>query len=264
MILIRRLAVPYVIYEIIYYFLYTVFLHKSTELALLKPKFTLWYLLALFLWRLVTPYVKKIPHYMIFAVAAGFLIGFSNMENNLLTIPRALVYYPFYLAGTLFQREWLTKHRTSVNRRNALLSIGIIFLFLILVSLKKLAPMQVFYGRYNYLSMKQTALTGLLWRSLLYVIGFIMTFALMILIPEKQLPVSYIGTRTMAIYLFHGLTYKCLEDSILTGINTFGETCLLLLCCAGLTLLFSGRPFSVFTEFVSNISFTKIRKCSKS
>lgn len=262
--LIRRLAVPYVIYEIIYYLLYTVILHKSTELALLKPKFTLWYLLALFLWRLITPYVKKIPHYMTFAVIAGFLIGFSNMENNLLTIPRALVYYPFYLAGTLFQREWLTKHRTSANRRNALLSIGIIFLFLTWISLHKMAPIQVFYGRYNFLSMKQSALTGLLWRCLLYIIGFIMTFALMILIPEKQLPVSYIGTRTMAIYLFHGLTYKCLEDSILIGLNTPWETCLLLLGCAGLTLLLSYRPFSAFTGFIANIPFPKIRKCPKS
>ncbi len=253
--LIRRLAVPYLIYEIIYYLLYTFILHQSTELALLKPKFTLWYLLALFLWRLVTPYVKKIPHYMVFAVAAGFLIGFSNMENNLLTIPRALVYYPFYLAGTSFQREWLTEHRTTASKRAAFFCIGIIFLFLTWVSLEKMAPMQIFYGRYNFLSMKQTALTGIFWRAMLYTIGFLMTFALMILMPEQQLPISYIGTRTMAIYLFHGLTYKCLEDSILVGIDSIEGTCLLLLCCAGLTLLFASRPFSAFTGFASNLPF---------
>lgn len=261
---IQRLAIPYLIFEIVYYLWYTLFLHKSTELALLKPKFTLWYLLALFLWRLITPYVKKIPHYMILAVAAGFLIGFSNMENNFLTIPRALVYYPFYLAGTVFDREWLNRHRSNADKRNAVLCIGIIFVFLFLIGSQKVAPMQIFYGRYNYSSMKQSVLTGLFWRCILYLVGFLMTFSVMILMSEKKLPFSYIGTRTMAIYLFHGLTYKAIETTLLTDITGIFETFLLLVGCAALTLFFSWKPFTVLTGSASKIPFSKSRPHLKS
>ena len=49
--IIQRLAVPYIICEVIYYLWYTYITHKPTGLHLLKPKFTLWYLLALFLVR---------------------------------------------------------------------------------------------------------------------------------------------------------------------------------------------------------------------
>ena len=259
--IVQRLAVPYVAYEVIYYLWYTFVTHKETQLALLKPKFTLWYLLALFLWRVITPYIKKIPHHMIIAISAGLLIGYSNMENNFLTIPRALVFYPFYLAGTSFERETLTKWRTAKGKTIATVCIAIITLLLIFIGLEKVAPMQIFYGRYNYISMKQGMIEGLLWRIANYIIGFLMTFGWMILMPEKKLPCSYIGTRTMAIYLFHGLTYTYLEQctTILENLNTFGETILLLLGCAALTALFSWKPFTSFTNLFSkaNMNFIK-------
>lgn len=261
--ILRRLAVPYLAYEVIYYLWYTYVTHKATELALLKPKFTLWYLLALLLWRIVTPYVKKLPHYLLIAVLAGFLIGFSNMEDNLLTLPRALVYYPFYLAGTDFNREWLTKWRSSRKfQTTAILTILIVAVFLTFVGLVRLAPMQVFYGRYNYLSMKQGMLEGVLWRAVLYVIGFLMTFSWLLLLPEKQLPISYIGTRTMAIYLFHGLTYTYLEQctGLLNHADSLWRTILLLLFCTLLTWLFSLKPFTGFTDFFNNLPIFASKK----
>ncbi len=259
--IVQRLAVPYVAYEIIYYLWYTFVTHKETGLHLLKPKFTLWYLLALFMWRVITPYVKKIPHYMILAILAGLLIGYSNMENNFLTIPRALVFYPFYLAGTSFERETLTKWRTAKGKATAAACIAIITLFLIFIGLEKAAPMQIFYGRYNYISMKQGVIEGLLWRIAIYIIGFLMTFGWMVLMPEKKLPRSYIGTRTMAIYLFHGLTYTYLEQctTILENLNTFSETALLLLSCVALTVFFSWKPFTSFTNLFSKINFRRNR-----
>ncbi len=244
-----KLAVPYLAFELIYYVLYTA-IGKSTELALLEPKFTLWYLLALFLWRIVTPYVKKISGYMIFAILAGMLIGFSDMKDNFLTIPRALVFYPFYLAGTNFQRETLTKWRSDKGKLIAAFAVLTVILGLCYIGHEKLTTMLIFYGRYNYDSMHKTLFNGVLWRILMYIIGFIMTLCLMVLMPEKKLPISYIGTRTMAIYLFHGLTFKTLEHctTLLENLNSPSETFLLLLGCAVLTLLFSWMPFTKFTN----------------
>lgn len=255
--IVQKLAVPYVAYEIIYYLWYTLVTHKETTLALLKPKFTLWYLLALFMWRIITPYVKKIPYHIILTVLAGILIGFSNMENNFLTIPRALVFYPFYLAGTSFDRELLTKWRSSKGKKTAAVCIIMIGVFLCIIGLQRVAPMQIFYGRYNYVSMKQGMLEGVLWRIASYLIGFVMTFSVLIFMPEKELPFSYIGTRTMAIYLFHGLTYTYLEQctTLLENLDTFGETVLLLAGCAALTAFFSLKPFSSFTNLFSRVHF---------
>lgn len=251
----KKLALPYLIYEVIYYLCYTLLFHKETELALLKPKFTLWYLMALFFWRVITPYVKKIPFHFVLAVLAGILIGFSNMEDNFMTIPRALVFYPFYLAGTSFDREMLTRLRTSKNKA---LAAGLVFgmtLLLCIIGLKRITTMLIFYGRYNYETMNQSMITGVLWRIFMYGIGFLMTFSLLILMTEKKLFLSYIGTRTMAVYLFHGLTFKFFESctGILDDFNTFPKALLLLMLCAFITWFYSLKPFTVFTNLCSGI-----------
>lgn len=259
--LIQKLLIPYIVYEIIYYLLYTCIIHKETALSLLKPKFTLWYILALFMWRGITPYFKKIPYYMILAITAGLLIGCSDIENNLLTIPRALVFYPYFVAGTCLERETLSRFRSFKGKLIAAVCVIVIAVFLATIALQKQLPMQVFYGRYNYSSMRQTIPEGLFWRIVSYVIGFVMTCAVAILMTEKKLCCSYIGKRTMAIYLFHGLTYSYLRycTTLLNGIHSFGGTLLLLIFCAALTALFSLPPFSAFTNAVSNVPLPKFQ-----
>lgn len=251
----KKLALPYLIYEVIYYFWYVLVLHKSTELALLKPKFTLWYLLALLFWRILTPYVKKLPFHFVLAVLAGILIGFSGMEDNFLTIPRALVFYPFYLAGTYLDRETITRLRTKKMKTLAAVLVLVITLILCLMGWNRTTTMLIFYGRYSYETMHQTMVTGVLWRIFMYGIGFLMTFSLLILMTEKKLSISYIGTRTMAIYLFHGLTFKYLESctGIMDGFSTFPKALLLLMICAFITWVYSLKPFTAFTNLCSGV-----------
>ena len=55
---VRKLFVPYLVYEVVYYLFYTFIIQKETGLYLTRPKFSLWYLLALFAWRIITPYFK--------------------------------------------------------------------------------------------------------------------------------------------------------------------------------------------------------------
>ena len=230
--------------------LYTIVLHKKTSLLFLEPKFTLWYLLALCFWRIFTPYVKKIPHYMLWTVIAGLLIGCSSMKDGFLTIPRALVFYPFYLAGTNFQRETITRLRSGRGKLISALCILSLMIFLTVLALKTNVPMQIFYGRYSYQTMKQGMLEGLFWRIGAYTVGTFWTLALLILLPEKKNCFSYIGTRTMAVYLFHGLIYTYLNQStgIFKNLNTPFETMLLLIGCAAVTVLFSLQPFTTFTN----------------
>lgn len=92
--LIQKLVIPYLVYEMLYYLLYVFVIHKDTGLYLNRPKFSLWYLMALFFWRLATPYIKKIPGSIFIAITAGLLIGFSQL-GNFFSIPRTLFFYRF-------------------------------------------------------------------------------------------------------------------------------------------------------------------------
>ncbi len=211
-VILQKLLVPYIVYEFVYYFFYIFVIHKETGLYLLYPKFSLWYLLALFVWRAVTPYVKKCPHYMLLSTAAGLLIGLSGMPDNFLSLPRILYFYPFFLAGMDFRRTDLEKLQKKLFR---FLSAAGIMLFagcILYAPVFGSLSVKVFYGRYNYDFLGQDVISGILWRIACYAIGFAMTFAVMLLIPVRKTFFSYIGTRTMAIYLFHGLTYSYFKD----------------------------------------------------
>lgn len=257
--LIRKLAVPYIVYEVIYYVLYTYFLHKETGLYLMYPKFSLWYILALFIWRMVTPYVKKIPHHMFLSIIAGLLIGCSQMQDNFLSIPRILVFYPFFLAGIHFERETVSKLKNSVCRMAAFLGVLVLAAFFAFGPLSSIYSPKIFYGRYNYRFLGQSITEGILCRLICYAVGFFLTFAVMLLISEKERVYSYIGTRTMAIYLFHGLVYSSLKQctDLLNNVDTLGESILLLLFCTALTGLFSVPQLTAFTNAVSNIRLPK-------
>ncbi len=255
--MIQKLAIPYVACEIIYYLFYILILQKDTSLSLLRPKFSLWYLLALFVWRVITPYVKKIPHHMLLSVIAGLLIGFSTMPSNYLSIPRILVFYPFFLAGVHFDREVITRLRNRKNRIIAGIVTAICLIFIAFGPLTNYMT-KIFYGRYNYEFLGQGPLEGILCRLVCYVISFAITFSLLFLISEKEQNYSYLGTQTMGIYLFHGLTYNFFKDrtNLLDNIDSFETTVILLLFCAAVTRLFALPQFTAFTAIFSNIQLS--------
>lgn len=260
--LVRKLIVPYFVYEAIYYLLYTLILHKETKLYLLFPKFSLWYILALFFYRLAAPYIRKIPHYMVVSIVAGLLIGCSDMPSNFLSLPRILVFYPFFLAGMAFNRDTLTRLQNKTCRIIASAGILAFLTFLIFDPYhKKLSP-KIFYGRYNYDYLGQTNIEGMLCRLICYAVGFLMTFGIMLFIYEKKTFYSYLGGRTMAIYLFHGLIFSCLKfgTNILPNVNTAPETILLLIFCLGLVWIFSAPPPSIFVGAIANIHLPRRNK----
>ncbi len=257
--LIQKLAIPYLIYELMYYFLYTYVTHQPTELALLKPKFSLWYLMALFFWRIITPYVKKIPFHLPLSVIAGLLIGCSGMDNNFLSIPRILVFYPFFLMGIHFRPEMLNKLRSRTGKLLSAAALALTGLFLLIGPFTEKYSMKIFYGRYSYTELNQGMLEGILCRMVCYLTAFLITFALLALMSNRQNRFSYLGTRTMPVYLFHGLLYSYLkaEFTFLHTIDTLTESIALLVFCALLTWVLAAKPLNTFTTAAGRIRLPK-------
>ena len=88
-----------------------------------------------------------------------------------------------------------------------------------------------------------------------YGIGFAMTLAVSLLMSGRRTFYSYIGTRTMAIYLFHGLAYSYLKGctDLLRGIDTLSGSLLLILSCLLMTAAFSIPQLTTFTNAVSSL-----------
>ena len=260
--LVQQLLIPYLIFEILYYLLYTIILGKDTALALLYPKFSLWYLLALFMWRLITPWVKKIPGHIWIAFAIGLAVGASSLDDNYLTLPRMITFYPFFLMGVNLDRgsvDWL---REKVSRWEAFVLFSLINAALVWVALKSEFSVKIFYGRYDYEYLDLTDFEGVLLRIICYLISVLMIGVVMVMIPGSQNKYSILGQKTMSIYLFHGLIFAVFRrgESWYQRTGNFFETVIILGACAATIWLLSQKPFVEFTKKITHIPIPHLKK----
>ena len=258
--LIQKLLVPYLIFEVIYYFTYENIIHKETELDLLYPKFSLWFLLAIFCYKLVIHYAVRIPYHLPLAILGGLAIGFFGMASNFISIPRIVYFFPFFILGYHFrEKDILGKVRRSRYAKGftaaAVLVIAAFILYLALDTAHLDVTPKIFYGRYNYDFLEQTPLTGIAVRIVAYFVGALLTLALLFVMPKGETPFSKLGRDTMSVYLFHGLVYNYLKDAteLLDDVTTAGNFVLLFMGVLATVYLFSRKPFVEFTNRISSL-----------
>lgn len=116
-------------------------------------------------------------------------------------------------------------------------------------------PVKIFYGRYSYEALGLEPVEGILIRILCYGISFTLIYLFMLVLPSEKKSYSYLGERTMAIYIFHGIIYSCVkhESTILHSIKSYRESSLLILCCLGLVWVVSRKPFVRLTNRIAHL-----------
>lgn len=252
--MVASLLVPYFVFEILYYLLYTYILGRDTSLAFLYPKFSLWYLLAMFMWKLITPWVKKIPGHLVFAFAIGLAVGASSLDDNYLTLPRMFTFYPFFLLGTMLNRAWVDLLRSKIRRGWAFLAFLILNGLLAWVALSDRISIKVFYGRYDYEYLGLSDATGIVLRSASYLIAILMILIVAVMIPGAKNALSSLGAKTMAIYLFHGLLFAAFRRgaSFYQSMGQIIEDVIILEASIGTVWLLSRAPFVKFTTWITS------------
>lgn len=252
--LVGGLVVPYFVYEVVYYLLYTYVLDKETELYFTRPKFTLWYLLALCVWRLAAPVVRKVPGHLLISLAAGLVVGMFEI-GNFLSIPRILFFFPFFLAGMEFDSTWLARFR---NRKGYIGALGVMAgmaVFLFTDEYHRRLPVKIFYGRYSYEELRMPPWDGIMIRIVCYGISFLLIYLFMLVLPTDKKSYSYLGERTMAVYIFHGMIYSCLKhrSSVLGAVKSDAESILLILFCIAVVWVVSRKPFVRLTDKIAHL-----------
>lgn len=258
----QKMLIPYLAFQVIYCVYYTYGLDINTAWRLSFPKFSLWYLLALFVWKIITPWVRKIPHYFWISLIVSLVFGCFEVKGTYFSVSRILVFYPYFLAGMFFDKNKITELRTRKNRIISILGMSVYVVFAAVFAKPLEFRLSYFYGKESYASLGQGNWEGIWTRLLCYAIGFFFIYALMVLMTEKQIVFSKLGSKTMPVYLFHGLLFKFFEHktSIIEMVNTLPETVVLLAFCVSLVFVFSLEPFCRFVDLFSNVTFRTFKK----
>ena len=101
---------------------------------------------------------------------------------------------------------------------------------------------------------------GWLYRSLIYVFSTILIYLIAVVIPRNKHWFTYLGQRTMSIYLLHGLIYKFIQyrTNLYDTVDTVIEMLFILLLAIILTFILSLKPFDMLIRKISSVPIEKL------
>lgn len=249
--LISNLLIPYVILQGVYYLFDYWLLNNSWRFDLFTPYWILWYLLALFVWRIVLPYWMLLRWPLVMAVLVGLLAGLMPNVGYFLSLSRIMVLFPFFVAGAIFKHNDLKieiSHRKRLIALLCLLSLTGLITFLI----DSEYSYRWLYASNSYGAMKVDWDEGLFVRSVQYALSAITCFAVMAFIPFRKTIFAWLGQYSLYPYFSHGLVAKAAIALGLYSLVPSGMSlAIIVLSAVILTFILTLRPVRFVVDCVT-------------
>ncbi|KRF37054.1 hypothetical protein ASG94_06675 [Nocardioides sp. Soil805] len=207
--LVYTLLVPYLLFEpALYYYRVTVVDETEPGTLWLEPHWTMWYLIVLLMWRLVTPILKLHWLFLPLSVVVSVLGGFWN--TDLLMLPRFLGLLPFFVLGLHLKPRHL-KHLDDVWVRiaavPALVGMAVAALFT-----DAWAQTAFLWYDAGYEDVGIDPVIAFQTRLTVMALGLVGAFSVLALVPRRSLGwFTVMGGATMVVYLFHGFVIKTVK-----------------------------------------------------
>lgn len=215
---VRNFLTPFLLFNIIWNLITLVgplFLRgEFTELpseqafSFFTPGWALWYIFAMFLWKILLPDLLRFKNIFILSVIAGIFVKLSGEFGSYMALSRTITFAPFFLAGYYSSEEKLKRFRkfTRFNILNKVPSILIliigVLIALIFVNYSNIAD-EFFWADRSYSNFNIEIFTGILLYIAVYIIGFAFVYVFINLMPENQTFLSKIGKNTLSVYFLH-------------------------------------------------------------
>jgi fucose 4-O-acetylase-like acetyltransferase len=218
--LLTDIVIPYVIFETLWS-IYTSIQHGTVNINLSTGSWTLWFLLALGLFRLILPYLALLRFPLVWAVAIALITGYYGNIDNTFALDRGLVILPFFVLGWQLKQWGLMERVLALGRaiwavRAASFALFTALVTVIIVFLPYWKAIKVqhwmFYDRgYSDLGFNN----GYAWAVRLgfMLLSATLTVAFLTLIPRSTTWVTPFGQATMYVYLLHTFVLYPVRDS---------------------------------------------------
>lgn len=179
---------------------------RKPQLSLFQDSNAPWYLLALCVWYLSVPLLERIKagYLIVGSLCIGVLVGYIDCIDNVFTLSRIFVFFPFFIMGFCLPGN---KLETFLNKKLRIPAIIILAAVFIIIALfwKELSPVKnIVYGAAPYSrSLKGLASYGLFIRGIWYLVTMLVSMSVMLLVPRCKMFFSSLGERTMQVYMTH-------------------------------------------------------------
>ncbi|MEV8241091.1 acyltransferase family protein [Microbacterium testaceum] len=221
------LIAPYLIFETLWTI--TQFLVTGrTNLDPAQPSWTLWFLLALALFRLVLPYLALLRAPVVWALAISVVAGYLPSIDSTFSVSRFLGLLPFFTLGwwlrehdVVARAELLAARPVWLRVAAGALLAGVGALALVFVDTwrdVRLGTWFFFVDPYVDLDAPQWWAGGI--RLAIIALALILMTAFLLLVPRGETRWTHLGRYTMYVYLLHTFVlYPFRQSGVLRGLE---------------------------------------------
>lgn len=210
----KTFLIPFVIFNTLWNGLAAIFMGPAA-FSFVTPGWALWYLMSMFLWRILIKDLVKIKYIFPLSILMGLSAGIFSDFDALLSLSRTLVFLPFFLAGYYTSEHGLAILKKPSRLYSFCITV-IAVIFAVFIAKTNIIPVEFLYGSSPFKTYTVPIWIGMASRALLYVIGFSFVFGLINVMKQTPTFFSKIGSNTFSIYILH--TYLLI---VAFGINSF-------------------------------------------
>jgi len=220
-----------------------------------------WYMLAMAVFLCLTYALRGIKPQILILITTiiSLLAGFESGIGDVFSLSRIIVFFPIFLLGFYLDSNKIAE----VSRKPAFRIISLIIIiafvalsFIFTNQFYSLRPALV--ARLSYEKMGSD-LVGLLSRIIQYILGAVISFAIICVLPNKENKLSYIGAATLPIYFIHRpILYILMDLGFGDFVMSKGGAWAFLACAVVLTFLLSWPPLKIPFDKIMKFKYTKI------
>lgn len=255
--LVTQLIVPFLVFQVLHRLLGIVFLDRGVEFQFLRPSWTLWFLLSLLVWRLLVPVFRVLRWPVATMVAVSVLAPLMDDLDQTFSLARTLSFAPFFVAGLVVTPEHLAMLRARWVTIAALVVLGGGLVASAVLRDHTKLGFFTFASSYDHRGWDPAM--GMTVRVLALCCGAAGTMAILALAPSVRRWWTFVGERTMYVYLLHalalwGVRYLGWSD----GWDTAWHVAGVVGGAVVLTFVLASRPTVAATRWLVEPPFAKV------
>lgn len=248
---ITSLIVPFLVFTILYEIFNIITKGGISHYTIAwQPYWILWFLFSMFIWKASLPIIMQFRFPLLFSIIISLAAGYVNDVGYFLGLSRTLYFFPFFIAGYIFGPKALSNRFLVKIPKSVFLLVLILNVYIFWVCRE--LPHQWLYGSLPYAKVGSVEIHTFLIRAALYLISFISSISILMLIPNKESKLTKLGKNSLFVYVWHGFFVKAAIYfgliHILSNIsNTFALT-ILFITALIITALLSSQLIAAQTE----------------
>ena len=209
-----KILLPYIIFQTLFTIFEIIFSSPQIDvLYILKPKWIMWFLFALFLWKMSIFFIEKIkkalPIIIVISIIISLVFGFLKFDGYVLSLSRTVVFYPYFLIGYYFKQiNFLNINFFKSIHTKVCFAVFAVASIVTHFALFSNVSEQGLYGALNYWQLSNY---GVAYRLYGYICAMLIIMFLMLVMSKNKNIFSLCGRESFIIYILHAPIVKLLE-----------------------------------------------------